>query len=116
MLAAIRDAASQSARYPDDATASLRQTIADGHGVPIDRVVLGCGSTEILQMAIHGFAGRGKTIVAARPTFETLAHLAARTGLRIVDVPLNKDHSHDLEGDARTGGRTHGPHLHLQPA
>lgn len=106
--AAIRDAASQSARYPDAATASLRRTIADVHGVPLERVVVGCGSTEVLQMAIHGFAGRGKTIVAARPTFETLAHLARRTGSRIVDVPLNKDYSHDLEAmrervDARTG-------------
>jgi len=108
VLAAIRDAASQSARYPDAATASLRQTIAHGHGVPVERVVLGCGSTEVLQMAIHAFAGRSKTIVAARPTFETLAQLARRSGSRIVDVPLNKDYSHDLEAmraqvDARTG-------------
>ena len=71
-------------------------------------MVLGCGSTEVLQMAIHAFAGRGKTIVAARPTFETLAHLARRTGSRIVDVSLKTDHSHDLEAmrervDARTG-------------
>ena len=73
-----------------------------------DRVVLGCGSTEVLQMAIAAFAGRGKTIVTARPTFETVAQLARRAGSRIVDVPLKKDHSHDLEAmrervDARTG-------------
>jgi histidinol-phosphate aminotransferase len=108
VLAAMREATSQSARYPDAATASLRQTIAEAHGVPLERVVPGCGSTEVLQMAIHAFAGRGKTIVAARPTFETLAHLARRTGSRIVDVPLNKDYSHDLQAmrdrvDGRTG-------------
>jgi histidinol-phosphate aminotransferase len=108
VLAAIRDAASQSARYPEAATASLQRTIANGHGVPLERVVLGCGSTEVLQMAIHAFAGRGKTIVAARPTFETLAHLARRAGSRIVDVPLTRDYSHDLEAmrervDTRTG-------------
>ena len=107
-LAAIRDAASQTARYPEAATASLRRTIADVHGVPLERVVLGCGSTEVLQMAIHEFAGRSKAIVTARPTFEIVAQLARRAGSRIVDVPLKKDYSHDLEAmrervDARTG-------------
>ncbi|MGB2713187.1 MAG: histidinol-phosphate transaminase [Vicinamibacterales bacterium] len=107
-LAAIRDAATQSARYPDAAAASLRRKIAQLHAVTADRVVLGCGSTEILQMAIHAFAGRGQMMVTARPTFETIAQLARRTGSRIVDVPLGRDYSHDLEAmlervDARTG-------------
>ena len=75
-LAAIRDAASQSARYPDAAVASLRRKLAAIHGVPVDRVVLGCGSTEVLQMALDGFASRGRTILTARPTFETIAQLA----------------------------------------
>jgi histidinol-phosphate aminotransferase len=107
-LEAMREAAAHSARYPDAAAASLRRTIADAHRVGSDRIVLGCGSTEILQMAIHAFAGRNKTILTARPTFETIAVLARRAGARIVDVPLNRDYSHDLEGmlarvDARTG-------------
>lgn len=107
-LAAMRDAAAQAARYPDAAAASLRRTIAEAHAVRSECVVLGCGSTEILQMAIHAFAGRNKIILTARPTFETIATLARRAGARIVDVPLNKDYSHDLDGmlsrvDARTG-------------
>ena len=107
-LAAIRDAASQSARYPDAAAASLRRKLAAVHGVPVDRVVLGCGSTEVLHMALDAFAGRGRTILTARPTFETVAQLARRAGSQIVDVPLAKDHSHDLHTmrgkvDARTG-------------
>jgi histidinol-phosphate aminotransferase len=95
-LAAIREAAAHSARYPDAAAGSLRRRIAELHAVRSDRVVLGCGSTEILQMAIHAFAGRSKAILTARPTFETLAQLARRVGARIVDVPLSKDYSHDL--------------------
>ena len=104
----MRDAVSQSATYPDAATASLRRKIAELHGVTLDRVVLGCGSTEVLRMAILAFAGRGRTIVTARPTFETIAQLARQTASRIVDVPLSKSYSHDLEAmrervDARTG-------------
>jgi histidinol-phosphate aminotransferase len=59
-------------------------------------------------MAMLAFADRGRTIVTARPTFETIAQLARQTGSRIVDVPLSKSYSHDLEAmrervDARTG-------------
>ena len=78
--AAMRDAASQSARYPDAAAASLRRKLAVVHGVPVDRVILGCGSTEVLQLALDAFASRGRTILTARPTFETVAQLARRAG------------------------------------
>lgn len=108
VLAAMRDATSQSARYPDAATASLRRKIAGLHRVAIEQVVIGCGSTELLHVAIQTFAGRGKTIVAARPTFEGIDPLARRAGSEIIDVPLRRDHAHDLDAmlqrvDTRTG-------------
>ena len=108
VLAAMRDAASQAARYPDAATAALRRRIADLHRVSPDRVVLGCGSTELIHVAIQSFAGRGRTIVAARPTFEGIHALAQRAGSSIVGVALRKDYAHDLAAmlervDARTG-------------
>ena len=107
-LAAIREAALQSARYPDAAAASLRETIADVHAVTLDRIVLGCGSTELLHIAARTFAGRGRTILAARPTFDGLEPLAQRAGSPIVSVPLKPDHAHDLDAmvarvDRRTG-------------
>jgi histidinol-phosphate aminotransferase len=76
--------------------------------VTLDRVVLSCGSTDVVQMAILAFAGSGKTIITARPTLETIAQLARRTGSQMMDVALSKDYSHDLEAmrarvDARTG-------------
>jgi histidinol-phosphate aminotransferase len=100
-LAAMRDAASQSSRYPEAAAASLRQKIAALHGTTLDRIVLGCGSTEILQMAVHAFAGKGKAVVTARPTFEAMGQLARTAGARIVDVRLSRDYSHDLAGMLR---------------
>ena len=108
VVAAMRDATSQTARYPDAATASLRRRIADLHRVSPDRVVLGCGSTELIHVAIQSFAGRGRTIVAARPTFEGIEPLARRAGAAIADVPLRRDYAHDLDAmldrvDVRTG-------------
>jgi histidinol-phosphate aminotransferase len=107
-VARMRNAVAQSATYPDAAAASLRRAIAERHGVPLDRVVLGCGSTEVLRMAMLAFADKGRTILTARPTFEPIAQLARQTGSRVVEVPLTRNYSHDLEAmrdrvDARTG-------------
>jgi histidinol-phosphate aminotransferase len=103
-IAAMRDAASSSSRYPEADAVSLRRKIAALNGVPADRIVLGCGSTEILQIAIHMFAGRGRPIVAARPTFERVGQLAQLAGSRVLQVPLRKDYAHDLEGMLRRVG------------
>ena len=108
-IAAMRGAAESSAvRYPDVESATLRRVLADHNGVNVDRVVLGCGSSDILRMAVDVFAGSGKTIVAASPTFEGLAECAGRAGARVIDVRLRADHGHDVEGmlariDAGTG-------------
>jgi histidinol-phosphate aminotransferase len=97
VIAAMRSAAEQAPlRYPDVEAEALRRKIAAVHGVPLDRVVLGCGAGDILRMAIDAFVGAHKTIVAAAPTFEALGEYARRAGAGIVGIPLRKDHSHDV--------------------
>jgi histidinol-phosphate aminotransferase len=75
---------------------ALRNTIARFHGVASDRVVLGCGSGEILRMAADAFLGLGKKLVVAQPTFELMADFAQRAGAEVVAIPLTHDYSHDL--------------------
>jgi histidinol-phosphate aminotransferase len=108
VIAAMRDGAlHDTCRYPDVETEALRRTIAKFHDVPVEHVVLGCGSSEILRMSIDAFAGPRKTVVAARPTFDVLGAYARRAGAEIVSVPLRRDYSHDLDGmHARTDGAT----------
>src|SRR2546425_9913099 len=109
VVAAMRDGAlSAACRYPDVEVEGLRRTIARFHGVPMEHVVLGCGSAEILRMAIDAFAGPRKTLVAALPTFDLIGAYAQRAGAEMVAVPLRRDYSHDLDGmrartDAATG-------------
>jgi histidinol-phosphate aminotransferase len=50
-LAALVAANPVASRYPDDAEDAMRAAIAKHHGVAPEQVVLGCGSSEILQMA-----------------------------------------------------------------
>jgi histidinol-phosphate aminotransferase len=81
--------------YPDAASEELRQRIASEHRVAPDRVVLGCGSGEILRMAAGAFTGPGRTIVTASPTCDLLARYAVRAGARAISVPLTSNFAHD---------------------
>src|SRR5262245_51783628 len=69
-LAALVGANPLANRYPDDAEEGMRAAIAKHHGVTPEQIVLGCGSSEILQMADLAFTGPGRKAVAAEPTFE----------------------------------------------
>src|SRR3712207_3284610 len=44
-------------RYPDIEAEALRRTIAGSHRVAPEQVALGCGSSELLRVAIDLFAG-----------------------------------------------------------
>jgi len=107
-IAAMQEAARTAAsRYPELETETLRDAIARSHHVSSDRIVLGCGSTEILRMAAEAFLGPGKTLIAAQPTFDFIGDCARRTGAGVVAVPLAREYAHDLDAMlARTGPST----------
>lgn len=88
-------------RYPDVAEQETTEAIARLHGVTPDRVVLGCGSSEILRLCDAAFLGPGRTVVAAEPTFEAVLHYAKVTKAEPVTVPLTADFRHDLPAMAR---------------
>ena len=108
--AAALEAAAKAAanRYPDVLEEEAREAIAKHHGVAVDQVLLGCGSSEILRMADMAFSGPGRRVVAAEPTFEAVLMFAKVLHADGVKVPLTADFRHDLPRmaeacDASTG-------------
>src|SRR5690242_4426138 len=68
VLALLRDAdISAASRYPDLELDLLRRAIARHHGVGAERVVLACGSGEILRAAADAFLAPTTTLVLAHP-------------------------------------------------
>jgi histidinol-phosphate aminotransferase len=107
-LAAMRRAHEIASRYPYASMGEVASALAEVHGVAADRIVLGCGSSEILRLADAAFLGPGKTVVVAEPTFEAVLDYARVTRAEAVKVPLTDDFRHDLPRmaaacDARTG-------------
>jgi histidinol-phosphate aminotransferase len=87
-------------RYPDPTAAKLRGRLADRHEVPVGRVAVGNGSCEILLAAAEAMLEPGAEIVYAWPSFSMYPHLAAMTGARALEVPLDSDGRHDLDAMA----------------
>jgi len=83
-------------RYPDPTNAALRAKLADRYGVPQARIAIGNGSCDILLAAGEALLEPGAEVVYAWPSFSVYPHLAAATGARAIEVPLDAAHRHDL--------------------
>jgi histidinol-phosphate aminotransferase len=95
-------------RYPDQVEERVVEAIAAHHATAPGRVVLGCGSSEVLRLCDAAFLGPGRSVVAAQPTFEAVLHYAKVTRAEAVTLPLTADFRHDLAAmaracDSRTG-------------
>src|SRR3954452_3241930 len=87
-------------RYPDPSNAALRKALSDRHGVPANRIAIGNGSCDILLAAGEALLEPGAELVYAWPSFSVYPHLAAASGARAIEVPLDDGHRHDLDAMA----------------
>jgi histidinol-phosphate aminotransferase len=101
VLEAIEGALRTLNRYPDPAKAVLRRAIADRYEINAANVAVGNGSCEILLAASEAMLEPGAEIVYAWPSFSMYPHLAAASGARAIEVPLDADGRHDLGAMAR---------------
>ena len=108
-LQAIRDGLALAHRYPFAGHRDLVAALAKHHGLGSEQVVLGAGSSEVLQMAVQAFAGTGATIVLASPTYEDAPGYASPWQLRVETVPLRADWSHDIARMREVAAACKGP-------
>jgi histidinol-phosphate aminotransferase len=101
VLGAIEEALPTLNRYPDPAKAGLRRAIGDRVEVPAGRVAVGNGSCELLFAAADALLEPGAEVVYAWPSFSVYPQLAAQSGARAIEVPLDSEQRHDLDAMAR---------------
>ena len=94
-LKAIREASSRIHRYPDSHGHDLRQALADRLGFPPAHIVLGNGSTEIVEILAKAFLSRDRGAVVADQSFIMYPIAVKTMGAPLTLVPL-RDHRHDL--------------------
>jgi histidinol-phosphate aminotransferase len=97
---AAAEALAAAHRYPDPSYSPLREALSDRYGVPAARIALGNGSCDILLAAGQALLEPGAEVVYAWPAFSVYPHLAAASGARAIQVPLDCEHRHDLDAIA----------------
>jgi len=105
-IEAIKAAAERVHRYPDGSGYLLRQALAERLEFAPSQVVLGNGSTELVEILAKTFLEPGRTAVVADPAFIMYRIAVLAMNAPLVSVPL-RDERHDLSGmaaacDART--------------
>jgi len=56
-------------RYPDGSSYFLRERLAKHVGFPMEQIVAGNGSNELIELVCHLFAGVGDEVVIGDPSF-----------------------------------------------
>lgn len=93
--AALAASVDEACRYPGEITARLVAAIATKENVSPDRVLIGSGSAELLNMLALGWCMRSR-LVSAWPTFNYVHAMAAKLESEVVRVPVDAQLRHDL--------------------
>lgn len=98
---AIMESVSMGNRYGHGVARKLKAIIAEKEGVTPEHIMLGPGSTDILEKTaiVHFFDGGN--IVAADPAYMSLIKTAMAFNAKYKSVPLTDDWAHDLDGMAK---------------
>jgi histidinol-phosphate aminotransferase len=97
VLEAIMQAARLGNLYPGSGP-ELRQKLGQAAGLSAEHVVLGNGSTDVINFVVHTFVAPGDEVVISIPTFPMYEARVRVAGGVPVDVPMNADFYWDMDG------------------
>lgn len=97
VIAAVLQAVTRGNFYPGGSKA-LRQKLAQREGFESSHVLLGSGSTELIDVIVRTFVGPGEEVLLSVPTFSMYEARTRIVGGIPVLVPMRDELDHDLTG------------------
>ncbi len=96
VLDAIVEAARLGNLYPGSGP-QLRKKLGEAAGLTADHVVLGNGSTDVINFVAHTFVAPGEEAVISVPTFPMYAARVRVAGGNVISVPVKSDFYWDVD-------------------
>jgi histidinol-phosphate aminotransferase len=93
---AIQAALADLARYPDGNGFELKQALSRRFGVPMNGIVLGNGSNDVLDLAARAFLTPQDDAVYSQHAFAVYPLAVQAIGARGIEVPA-RDYGHDVD-------------------
>ena len=78
-------------RYPDPLASRLKDIISLHVKTPVDNIIIGNGSDELIQLILTAFGGHGDRVLLPIPTFSMYGIIAMSLSLMPEGVPLDKN-------------------------
>ncbi len=94
---AVMESVAGGNRYSWKELATLVDKIAAKEGVSKDHIMMGPGSSDLLEKVALVLFMKGGNVVSADPTYMSLIRVAEATGATWKAVPCKSDWSHDLD-------------------
>jgi histidinol-phosphate aminotransferase len=92
-------------RYPDPNCTDLRRELAARHAVPAERIVVGNGSEDIIEMLCKAFLSRSDRVVTLAPAFGLHEIFPRMMGAEVQKVPVTSSWQFDVPAIAAALGR-----------
>ncbi len=93
---AVRAGSAELHRYPDGNGHALRTALGRKLGLPLEQIVIGNGSNEILELVARAFVTTGHEVIFSQHAFAVYPLVTQAIGARAV-VTTARDWGHDLE-------------------
>ena len=97
---AMHAAIGETARYPDGNGFALKLALSRSYGLSADRIVIGNGSNDVLEMVARAFLAPGCSTVYSQHAFAVYPLVTQATGAAGIAVPA-REFGHDLDAMAR---------------
>ncbi len=91
-------------RYPHPFANDFRQAISEVLDLPLDWIIVGNGSDEILNVIIRATAEQQRPVVYPTPTYVLYKTLAAMQPADLIEIPYDADHQLPIEALAAANG------------
>lgn len=85
-------------RYPSDGSDILRQKLAEKLGKDPDEIVLGNGSSELIELMMKAYLESGETVVSFSPSFSLYKNFTIIHKGKYSDYPLENMEKLNIEG------------------
>src|SRR5258708_24119280 len=99
-IAAAQAVLGEANRYPDGGTHALRQTLAERRGVSTEEILIGLGSSEIIDLAARVVLRAGVQGLTSEGTYAPFSVAIRASGAELVLVP-QRDFAFDLKAIAK---------------
>jgi len=97
-------------RYPDPESTDLKKIISEKFNFPVDGLLIGNGSDELIQMLIETVTGKSGVVLVPSPTFSMYGLTSHILNNKVIETDLDENYDLDTE-DILNKIKQHDPDL-----